>query len=158
MSQEQRVTRMKIKASICGLLFTMMAFLIAKAEDVTITGAVWCPNNCYPDTNKPGIMLELTSQALKLTGRNLFYTELPWSRAVLQTQKGNFDALIGASKFDAPDFIYSEEPIAIAKNCFFTRADSNWEYSGQNSLEQILLGVGRDETLSDQMDDYIGKK
>ena len=147
-----------IGATLCSLVVAITAGLVAfsaSARTLTITGAVWCPNNCYPSRDKPGIMLELSKRALEVQGYNISYYERPWSRAVLETRAGLFDALIGPSKSDAPDFIFPTEPVAIAQNCFFTHKATRWKYSGIDSLQNVRLGIGRDETVSESIDSYV---
>lgn len=145
------------KAFILIVVFWVTNMSIVSAETLSITGAVWCPNNCYPSKDRPGIMLEISQAALEIQGYDLTYTELPWSRALNETRAGNYDAIIGAAIHDSSDFIYPEEAVAVTQNCFFVRKESTWKYAGLSSLSQIFLGIGQDETVSKEIDTYIEK-
>lgn len=142
-------------------VFVYAGFVIpimsAQAELIRVTGAVWCPNNCYPSKEKPGIMIEIARAAFQSFGYDLAYTELPWTRAVTLTAYGSFDALIGPARGDAPDLVYPEEPIAFSQNCFFSLRDTNWNYYDISSLTKVSLGVGKDETVDDEIRSYIEK-
>ena len=138
-------------------IWGVTSLLGVSAETLNITGAVWCPYNCYPAKARPGIMLEIIRSALGKQGYTVTYTELPWSRGVRETGAGKYDALIGAAKVDAPHFIYPNESIAIARNCFFVRKETEWRYNGIPSLSQAYLGVGQDESVNEDIDAYIDK-
>lgn len=148
---------MKIMLNIILVCFLGLQVPTIFADTIDISGAVWCPNNCYPDKKRPGIMLEIAQKALRKQGYEITYNEIAWSRAIIETKQGNFDALIGSSKIDAPDFVYPKEPVAIARNCFFTLNDNKWNYSKITSLSEVELGVGQDETVSKEIEMYIEK-
>lgn len=149
-----------MKKLILLFLFLLFNSVVSASDsdlEISISGAVWCPYNCYPDKERPGLMLEIVKEALKETGIKVNYTELPWTRAVNLTREGKFDALIGASLEDAPDFKFPTESLVTAQNCFFTLKENNWSFNGIKSLENIIFSVGKDETLEEEFVAYIKK-
>ncbi len=128
-----------------------------QAETLKIVADTWCPYNCEPAAEKPGFMIEIARKAFGRHGIDVVYTIEPWTRAIETTRNGAYDAIIGASRDDAPDFIFPAIPIGQMRNHFYTRPNSVWEYTGNLSLEKIALGVIEDYSYSKQLNDYIEK-
>ncbi len=70
-------------------------------------------------------------------------------------EKGKYNAIVCATKKDAPGFIYPEEHIAVQKTCFYTDKSSRWKYENINSLSGIRLGIIGGYHYSEQLEKYI---
>ena len=84
-------------------------------------------------------------QICRERGAELRYLEVDWDAAVQRVRRGEADAVIGAFKSDAPDFVFPHEPFGRASYCYFARPDSAWTYQGRSSLEKVRIGVIRTE-------------
>lgn len=125
-------------------------------EFVTMTGEKWAPyNNYIVDRKNPGFMFEIVQAVFKKQNVVFRYTEQPWARAIISTREGKYNALIGPAKGDAPDLIFPEEPIGFTINSFFVRKDSQWTYTGIDSLKRIKLGILKSMTYGAKLDGYI---
>ncbi len=123
---------------------------------ISIRADVWCPYNCEPGA-KPGYMIELADAAFKAANLKIDYQNLNWARAIAETREQKFTAIVGAAKNDAEDFIFPENALGLSRSCFYTKKDSTWSYKNASSLEGITIGVIKDYTYGDEIDNYIKK-
>lgn len=124
-------------------------------ETLSIRADEWCPYNCDPTAGNPGFMVEIVTEIFSQKGIEIDYKLLNWARAVQDTERGDYDAIIGATKDDAPNFIFPTEKIGDSKNCFYTKPESKWEYKGIKSLENIILGVIKGYSYFEELDNYV---
>lgn len=135
----------------------LLAFLAGSAhgETLTIAADLWCPINCQPGAERPGIFVELAREIFAESGITVQYQALNWARTLHEVRRGELNAAIGAGIEDAPDFLFTATPVAQSRNCFFTRADSTWRFSGVPSLAQQRVGVINDYSYGDELNAYI---
>ena len=111
---------------------------ISKGEEITIASDPWCPFTCEPSLEKPGLMIEVAREIFKSKGISVNYSVSAWNRAIIDTRENKLNAVAGALKSDAPDFIYPTENIAQQKSCFYVLKDSKWKYEGSNQVNLWL--------------------
>jgi polar amino acid transport system substrate-binding protein len=127
------------------------------AETVTLRADTWCPFNCDPESDLPGYFIEIAKAALEPAGHKIEYANLNWARAISEARDGKYVGIVGAAKSDAPDFTYPEVSMGKANNCFFTKPDSKWNFSGEASLSEVIIGSVKDYTYGEPVDSYIVK-
>jgi polar amino acid transport system substrate-binding protein len=127
----------------------------ASEKTISIVADEWCPYNCTPDSDAPGILIEIAQKAFEKEGIKVKYSILPWTRAIEEARQGKHHAIVGAAVADAPDFVFPSTPQFRMRNAFYTNLESTWEYKGPTSLKDVSLGVIRDYTYSDEIDIYI---
>ena len=141
------------------LLITFILFKCfkAQAEQKTLKfrADYWCPYNCKPTDNRKGFIVDILEKIFVKEGLQINYDTLNWARAILKTRSGEFDAIIGAAKNDAPDFVFPDTPLGNPNNCFYTRTDSTWKYTDINSVKDITLGIIKDYAYFEALDNYI---
>lgn len=130
---------------------------LAAQETITIVADNWCPYNCAPNAAKPGFMVEIAKKAFEKHGITVEYSNMPWSRAIEETRKGKFTAIVGASRTDAEDFVFPSIPQGWMQNRFYVKKGNAWRYEGPQSLEKVSLGVIADYTYNDDIDAHIKK-
>lgn len=131
----------------------------ALAKSIVIAGDNWCPINCTQDSEDKGFMIDLAIEALALSDHQVTYVEVPWTRAVELASKGEVDAIVGAFKNDAPDFIYPQTPLLnISPNNLFTTQDNEWVYQNINSLNDVNIGVITGYDYGDKLNSYLFSK
>jgi polar amino acid transport system substrate-binding protein len=136
--------------------------LVAESTDlnkvVTIAGDNWCPINCGEKDSLQGYMIDVARLALKEFGYEVRYQEAPWPRAVLLARNGDINAIAGAYKGDAPDFIFPQTPLLhMSSSSLFTRLESSWRYQNVESLSTLRLGVVNGYDYADSLTEYIQK-
>lgn len=141
-----------------GLLLLMLSGMAgaARAETLVIAADLWCPINCEPGAERPGIFVELARAIFAESGITVEYRTLNWARTLHEVRRGDLNAAIGAGVEDAPDFLFTASPVARSRLCFFTRADSTWQFSGLPSLAQQRVGVINDYSYLG-LDAYIDR-
>jgi polar amino acid transport system substrate-binding protein len=117
----------------------------------------WCPHNCKAGSAREGYMVEIAREALAEAGYTLDYRNISWARALKMTREGEFHAVIGAFRTDAPDFIFPEIPQGLASVSLYTHPDNDWTYRGIASLkDQTLLAING-YSYTAELDDYIDR-
>ena len=125
------------------------------SDTITIVADQWEPYNGTPDSGEEGYGIEITKLIFEKAGHIIDYKLLPWNRAVLQTEKGDFNAVIGAYLEDTPDFIFPKEEFGISVNAFFTKKESTWKYNGLESLLPIKVGLIKDYSYGEELDEFF---
>ncbi|MDD0842848.1 substrate-binding periplasmic protein [Pseudomonas sp. Gutcm_11s] len=148
---------------LCRRLPTLFALLLAgvglapsaRAETLVIAADLWCPINCAPDAERPGIFIELARDIFAESGIAVRYEIRNWARVLQQVRHGEINAAVGAGREDAPDFLYTTTPVAMSRNCFYTQQDSQWRFTGVDSLASVRLGVINDYSYGEQLNAYV---
>jgi polar amino acid transport system substrate-binding protein len=145
------------RSILLALAFAIAVSAPTAAATLTIVADEWCPYNCAPGSDKPGYMIEIARRVLGDAGHEIDYRNMPWSRAIEEARAGRFDAIVGAAQGDAPDFVFPEHRLGISANVFVVKRDSAWRFDGLASLEGRSLGIIRDYSYGDPLDDYIAQ-
>lgn len=125
-------------------------------KEVRLLADPWCPHNCE-DQAKPGYMVEIAKKAFEKHGYKVTYEIVPWARAVEEVKQGKADAIVGAAKGDAPDFVFPSLEQGHSQNAYYTLPESKWEFKGHGSLEAVRLGSIAGYSYGDAADAYIEK-
>jgi len=129
----------------------------ASAETITLVADEWCPYTCKPDSDKPGLFIEIAKKVFAREGIDVTYKTIPWARAIEETRAGKYTSIAGASIGDARDFIFPTEPQAQSVMTFYVKYGSRWTYQNLASLDKISLGTIVDYSYSNLIDSYIAK-
>ncbi|WP_394561246.1 substrate-binding periplasmic protein [Aquipseudomonas alcaligenes] len=148
---------------LCSRLPTFSALLLVglglapqvRAETLVIAADLWCPINCAPDAPQPGIFVELARDIFAESGITVRYEIRNWARVLQQVRHGEINAAVGAGREDAPDFLFTATPVAMSRNCFYTQLDSQWRFTGVDSLASVRLGVINDYSYGEQLNAYV---
>lgn len=124
------------------------------ADTITIRADSWYPMNGDPGADKPGYMIELARAVFEPAGHTVDYGVMPWERAVNSVRSGDYDCVVGAYKEDAPDFIFPEESWGDDETHLWVTADSNWRYTGLDSLDGKNIGLIGGYAYADDFDAY----
>lgn len=143
---------MRILLSLCLLLLLAVS---AGAENITIRADNWPPFNGNPKDAKTGYMIEVLREIYGPQGGKIDYQLMSWDDSLASVRKGQFNAVVGAARDDAPGFVFPQESFGTSANTFFVLGKSPWVYDGMASLGKIKLGVIEDYAYSDELDDYI---
>lgn len=129
----------------------------SRAETLVMAADPWCPINCEPGSERPGIFVELARAVFAEAGIAIEYRTLNWARALQETRQGHLNAVIGAGLVDAPDFIFTPTPIAHSQQCFYTLHTSRWRFRGLPSLEEQRLGIVNEYGYGSELNSYIAR-
>ncbi|MGM0768687.1 MAG: substrate-binding periplasmic protein [Pseudomonadota bacterium] len=122
---------------------------------ITIGADPWCPHNCAVGSDPEGYMLDIAREVFEAQGYQVEYLNVSWARALQMARAGLLDAVAGAFRTDAPDFVFPTEPQGKSQIAMYTAADSDWRYHGLESLnDQTLLAING-YSYSAELDRYI---
>jgi len=129
---------------ICLLLSSGGILRAGEPETLILAADFWCPYNCDPGSEHPGYAVELAREIFAAVGVEIEYQRLNWSRALLLARNGEVSGLIGVTPAEAPELVFPDEPIGVARNSFWVGVESSWRYQGPDSLQGLSVGVIRD--------------
>lgn len=115
------------------------------AETLRFATIDYCPFTCDPAKagGKEGFMTDVLRLAFEPAGYRIELEMLPYVRAVEAVREGNFDGIVVVGKDYAPDFIYPDRPTVIQRVAFLVNADTQWRYTGVESLRHVTVGIVR---------------
>jgi polar amino acid transport system substrate-binding protein len=148
----------QLQITLLLVLSIFVSILRAENETIVIGADSWCPINCEPNSDNPGYMIEIAKKTFKEQAVKIEYQVMPWSRAIIEAEKGNIQAIVGAFKGDAPHFIYPQEELGLIGNSFFTHVHNDWYFQNVDSLKQIILGTIKGYEYGDTVSQYLANK
>jgi polar amino acid transport system substrate-binding protein len=125
-----------------------IAVMIARSD-------VWYPFNGDPNSKMPGYVVEMCRRIYGAHGISVDYRVMSWEKSIAEVRAGRADAILGADRADAPDFVYPVEPCGYSSNFFYTLADRTWRYTGYASLRDVRIGVIKSYSYGDFLDKYL---
>jgi len=145
----------RLKTLLLAILLAVSTATTATAEPLTIRADLWPPYNDEPESIKPGYMINVLWEIFKPQGYSIDYQTLSWTDSLEAARKGRCNAVIGATKEDAPDFIFPRESFGISDTAFFVKGGSAWKFAGTSSLEKIRLGIIESYSYNEELDPFI---
>lgn len=133
--------------AICFVPVTGFAFNNSDFHEIAEIN--WCPQICPNNDEQQGYISEILNEIVKGFYIKFVRNEYPWSRAIRNVKLGTSVALSAPAKQEAPNLIYPNIPIGIQRMCFFVNRQSNWQYSGIESLSGIIIGAASDTSIEE---------
>jgi polar amino acid transport system substrate-binding protein len=125
------------------------------AETITIVADEWPPFNIVPDKQPEGYMVDVVREVFGAVGIKVEYKIVPWNRAKDSTLKGDYTAVIGASKKSAPNLVFPKEELICNKISFWVKKGSKWRYISPTSLDTVSLGLIEGYDYRKTLNDYV---
>lgn len=126
-----------------------------QAKEITLVADQWCPYNCVPGTERPGLLVEIANYSFSQEGYKINYIVRPWIRSILTVRNGDYDGIIGTGRDETPDFIFPDEPLYSIEHVFYVKNTSDWRFSGFKSLQNINLGAIKNYSYGSLLKEYI---
>lgn len=118
----------------------------------------WCPFGCEANSSHEGYPIDILRAIFEPRGIKITYSNLNYSRAIIETRKGRFTLIPSVFKEEAPDFIFSRQTISDSRYCFYSRADSSWTFTGADSLKNMRIGAIKSYSYGELIDKAIAKQ
>lgn len=146
-----------------GAMSFLLIFLInlfvaatpAMADEILIVADEWYPYNGEPNSTKPGYGIDIAKHIFEAAGHTVIYKVMPWKRAVVKTREGKYNAIIGAIKEEAPDFVFPEEEFGVSAEVFFAKKGGTWKYDGVESLRTVKVGLIKEYSYGSELDAFF---
>ena len=139
--------------SIFALLITPPVF----AAEIIIVADEWSPYCGRAGSTYPGYGVEIAKRVFEADGYTFIYLNLPWTRAIKETRAGKYNAIIGAYKDEAPDFVFPEEEFGVSRYAFYAKRASQWRYVGIKSLQSKKIGLIKGYSYGEELNAYFKK-
>lgn len=142
---------MKYPLFVAALLSAISS---VSADTIVLKADIWCPYNCESQ-KKPGIIVEIAREVFSEAGHQVQWEPTPYSRALAQVKIAEANGVPGAYKSDAPDFVFSDDPVIYSTNAFYVKRAEPWRYKGTDSLRGMKLGLVQDYSFGPKIDAYL---
>ncbi|MFO7994208.1 MAG: transporter substrate-binding domain-containing protein [Marinobacter sp.] len=129
----------------------------SRPDTIVIAADPWCPHNCEAGADHEGYMVDLAREILVESGYSVEYINVSWARALQMTRDGQLDAIVGAFRTDAQDFVFPDTAQGHSSIALFTHPDNDWTYSGIESLHDKTLLVINGYSYTVELDRYIAR-
>ena len=117
----QESLRMSFRFAL--VLLSVLLAPAARADVITLRADEWCPYNCAENSDRPGYAVEIAREVFGRAGHSVEYRTMAWSRALQECRKGLVTGVVGAAHTEVPDFIFPQEPVAVADITFAVPRD-----------------------------------
>lgn len=152
---------MKLIRLIAVLLISSIATYASTKEvapdypnKVKIAAIDWCPQICPDSSTNPGYIIEIITEIFKGSPTELIIDYFPWSRAINSVRDGHYLALLSPAKSEAPSLIFPDVPVGMQRMCFYTLENSDWFYTGLESLKGVSIGLAKDTSI-EELNEYL---
>lgn len=129
-------------------------------DTLSITAEIWCPYACEPESERPGILVEIVREIFAREGIAVDYTLLPWRRAIVETERGGFDGILGVVEGNRGSLLLDEAGLGVDETVVVLRKDTDFHFAGPQSLDSLRLGVIANYTYDNngELDRYLQKR
>lgn len=129
-------------------------------DSISITGDNWCPYACAPESGQPGILVEIVSEIFEQEGISVKYNLMPWRRALIQTQRGGSDAILGVVQGNRDGLLLDKHGMGIDETVIVLRKGSDFRFDGPRSLDSLSLGIIANYTYDNngELDLYLKER
>ncbi len=137
-------------------LFLLVLFLsnVAYAKTVTMVADPWMPYTGDRERQN-GYIVDIAKEIFIEAGYTVEYITLPWSRAILKTREGKYDALISCFKSEAPDFIFPTHEQGKSCSEIFIKTTTTWKFKTTTSLKKMKIGIIKNYSYGTEIDNYV---
>jgi polar amino acid transport system substrate-binding protein len=130
---------------LCQCLIFLLLFGLSFQPALAQTNVVKLVSDPFPpyvmnEADTRGYVTEMVIKILEDAGYIAKYINIPFKRALLGLENGQYDGLLAVSP-GRPGYIYTENSFGTSQTSFFVAKDSTWQYRGTPSLKSITLGV-----------------
>ncbi|MFC4257645.1 ABC transporter substrate-binding protein [Marinobacter lacisalsi] len=148
-----------LAVNLIGLFWSLPAGSeVPDGESLTVSVAApayWCPYACEADKARRGFTVEIARTALEASGHSIVYRNMPYDRALVETARGNVDAIVPAFRGETPGFILPRHAVSVTEYCFYVSSDAPWRYAGPDSLDTIRFVATSGYSYAEAVDAHI---
>jgi len=140
-NQQTNQAKKSLTFSLLVVCFITLFSGSAFSDTLRIATDEWCPYDCVASQNqgKVGYLGDLLVETLGARGHKVEFVEVSYSRGLQLVREGKLDGTMACFREDAPDFVFPDVALGKSNSTFFSHKDSNWRYTGKESLEQAKM-------------------
>ena len=122
---------------------------------IKIAAIDWCPQLC-PNQDQKGYIIDIVKEVYRDSEYQLEIETYPWSRALTMVRQGRVDAVLSPARAEAPTLRYPQQEVGFQRMCFFNDIDSQWHFTGIDSLTNKQFGLANDTSL-EELNSYLAE-
>jgi polar amino acid transport system substrate-binding protein len=138
-----------------AFLAVWLTSAVLTARTIDLVADAYMPYTGDSAKGETGLMIDVAKAIWKKKGHTVRYESKGWKEALTAAQQGMFTAVVGASRDDAPEFIFPKVEQARAQGAFYGLASSDWKYGGPGSLAKIKLAIISDYKYNPEIAAHI---
>lgn len=123
------------------LLTVLLTSQVLTARTIDLVADVYMPYTGDSSKGETGLMIDVAKAIWEKKGHVVRYESKSWREALNTAQQGMCTAVVGASRDDAPEFVFPKVEQARAQGAFYGLVSSTWKYGGPASLSKIKLAI-----------------
>lgn len=137
------------------LFIAIQTFAEPIPDTINLAATDWCPYACLKDSHKQGIAYDYMVYIMRQHSITVSVISYPWSRAIQEVKNGHSHGLLTAVPSEAPNLLFTQQPMMNYQMCFFGLPGSRWRFNGSQSLSTVALGVVADYGYGEPLDSFI---
>lgn len=126
---------------LLSLVLLMGKTMAVDARTLVVAADVWCPYNCEPEAELQGYLLDVLRAVFSPLGIQIEYRVMPWTRALVETERGLVDAAVGVVRGNHGRNLIGEEPLGRDETVLIVRAGEEFQFSRPQDLDDMAIGV-----------------
>lgn len=115
----------------------------------------WCPFTCT-ETNSQGlgIVPDIVKEALSGSSFEMKYKMMNWARSIEMAKQNDIQGILGAYKSDVPQFLFSNKPQVISRDCIYGLSHKKLNYTVLKSLKDKKVGIVNGYSYGEEVDQF----
>ena len=137
---------MKSNPILFAILSSLILVTSASADKKTLhlTANHWFPYVSFETEAPKGIAIEKLNSIAKGLGISVIISNVPFKRALLATENGQYDGMVVAAKTkDREKFMAFSDPIFCDRRNLYVAKGGGFDWQQEKALRGKLFGVGR---------------
>jgi len=141
-----------------AIFIVLLATSAWGGELIIVAPDFWCPYSCKASDANRGFTIDIIDAIFSAHGDRVKFVNMNYARALSEVRSGEATATPATYKNEAPDFVFPDEPISSSRYCFYTAANSQWKYTGVESIATLRIGIIKGYSYGDALDRAIRSK
>ncbi|MDC2890483.1 substrate-binding periplasmic protein [Psychrosphaera algicola] len=126
----------------CLLTAAFCMHFVVKAEPKIKLGVTErCPYVCAENSANQGVLVDIIKRIFEKKGVTVEIQFFPLNRAMRMLENNVIDGVVGILQRNALQLVYPAKSIGQVQYVMYTSGNSDWLYTGLNSLKGKILGV-----------------
>lgn len=149
---------LRLNAMRLGSAALMFCALVQplRADVIELRAHHWCPYHCRPGSDLPGLLVDLTREALAPFGHEINYALLNRSRSLAQVYAGEINGILGTHPGEHPELLFAPA-LAHSQEALGFRSGEARQVSDPQELQGLRLGALQDQGYSEGFAAYLGR-
>ena len=129
--------------------------LPAQAEEIILAADPWCPFNCQPGAEKPGVQVDILRAIMDVHDITVTYQIMPYNRAIRLAEENRIDGVFAAAPSESKILIFPQTPIGETVNVAVTHHSNAFQFNQLSDLVGQTIILARGYTYGPKFDPFV---